>query len=186
MNKNVHIRPHIVLVLHGRLLLSLELILLPFLWVKWLLDLRFADLNVNNPDMIADLLAMIILTIFCSALFICSSHFLWHHIWGEIIIREHDLIYFGFFLRTVKLKFEDIKYVEIRKTPDARPFILISSNPLPKERVDKIRPSRKKKLIKYAVSKKLCDALVDRLPQKNRWVIEKQLFDYNNYKKKYS
>ena len=191
MNKNIHIYPHIILLLGGRVLLSLEALVLPLLWF-----LVIRDFDINNAESISALLLLIIFTILYGVCIFYVFNFLWEPIWGELIVREKDLVYFGLFLKTVIISFEEIKYVEIRTSLeskknntkntaiDAYKFILISNNPLPKNRIDKIKTSKKAKLIKYAVSKKLCEALIDRLPQKNKWVIERQLSLYNNFNQK--
>ena len=65
---------------------------------------------------------------------------------------------------------------------DAYKFILISEKPLPKIRIDKIRPSKKNRLIKYAVSEKLCRAIVDKLPEMQSRIVDYQLMLYNKAK----
>lgn len=182
----VHIFPNILLLIGGRIFLLLSIAMIPYLWV-----LLFQDFSVDT------LVLLIIFTIPMAFGEIWMVRFLYHQCFGEILVTDDEIIYFGLFLPTIKLKFERIKYVDIRVFDkgnvvysndsaiiDAHKFIIISENPLPNIRIDKIRPSRKRKLIKYAVSEKLCNALVDRLPQRNKWVVETQLFDYKKCKKK--
>ena len=97
----------------------------------------------------------------------------------------------------VKIKFEDVKYIDIRtfdkgnvmyskaNNVDSYKFMLLSPNPLPSRPINKISTSRRKKLIKYAVSKKLCEDLVDKLPLNLAKPVEYQLHLYNRkYKRR--
>ena len=192
MKKRVHIFPHTMLLLGGRLLLISYNAVLPYLWWLFIDDYNNSALEEN----IADLILLIPLTIVfgIGVLYIC--HYLWHHCFGEIIVTEKEVIYFGLFLPIIRLKFENIKYVDIRTFDegnimyskgmrryknaniDLYKFILLSENPLPAKRIDKVRPSRKNKLIKYSVNKKLCEALVDKLPEMQSRIVDYQLYLY--------
>ena len=180
-----HIFPNILLLIGGRIFLLSSIGMIPYLWI-----LVFLDFSVDT------LILLILLTIPLSFCEIWIVRFLYHQCFGEILVTEKEIIYFGLFLPTIRLKFERIKHVDIRTFDkgnvvysknsaiiDAHKFIIISENPLPNTRIDKIRPSRKRKLIKYAVSEKLCNALVDKLPERNKWVVETQLLDYKKHKK---
>lgn len=122
----------------------------------------------------------------------------WYHLFhyqclGVMKINDKYVKYCGPLLPTVKFKIEDIKYIDIRTfkegnvvysegSIDAYKFILLSSRPLPNKRIDKIRPSRRKKIIKFAVSYKLCEALLSVLPPERSKIIEYQMFLYNKTK----
>ena len=197
MKKITYIFPHIIILLGARLVLILGVAFLPYLW-----GLFIADYNsLSQEELLTSILLLPIFTIGYGTLEIFAIHFLWHHCFGEIIVTKKEIIYFGLFLPIIRLKFDQIKYVEIRTfdegnvaypkamrlyenyNVDMYKFILISENPLPRKRIDKIRPSRKNKLIKYAVSKKLCKALVDKLPEMQARVVDYQLHLYKKAKK---
>ena len=184
------------MLLGGRFLLISYNAVLPYLWWLFIDDYNNSALEEN----IADLILLIPLTIVfgIGVLYIC--HYLWHHCFGEIIVTEKEVIYFGLFLPIIRLKFENIKYVDIRTFDegnimyskgmrryknaniDLYKFILLSENPLPAKRIDKVRPSRKNKLIKYSVNKKLCAALVDKLPEMQSRIVDYQLYLYKRAK----
>ena len=91
----------------------------------------------------------------------------------------------------IRIKIEDIRFCEIRtfdegnvmyspNNPivDAYKFLLLSTSPLPTKRIDKIFSSRRKKMIKFAVSYKLCSLLKEVLPKEISGAVEYQLFLY--------
>ena len=112
------------------------------------------------------------------------------HTLSTLKITDKYVKFQGFLLPTVKIKIADINHLDIRTfkegnvmygsidTVDAYKYVLISKFNLPQKRIDKIHSSRKKKIIKYAVSYKLCKALAEVLPQNLRKPIEYQLFLY--------
>ena len=197
MKNKIHIFPNIILLIFGRLFLLLSISLIPFLWSIFLLDFRSYDL----AGLIVTLVLLILLTVSLIICEIVMIRFLWHQCFGEIIITNKEIIYFGLFLPTVKLKLDRVKYVDIRVfkegnvmypkvkgfndscNVDMYKFILISENPLPRKRVDQIHSSRKNKLVKFAVNKKLCEALVDKLPEMQSRVIDYQLYQYKKAKR---
>ena len=177
MKKRTHIYPNIFLLIMGRIFLLMPgIALIPVI--------QYFEVNI-----------LCILTI---AFIIFANIFLFYifgpHIWGEIIITEKSITYFGLFLPFVRIKLEDIRYVDIRTFDkgnavyvkgvrtmgviDAHKYLLISEKPLPRKRIDKIRSSRKRRIIKFAVNKKLCEALKDKLPEKCKGPVEYQLFLY--------
>ena len=103
-----------------------------------------------------------------------------HQKFCRILITDKYIVWFGLFLPIVKLTYNEIKYIEIRtfdegnvmynkqvKNIDSYKFILLSSTPISRKRVDKIKTSRKQKLIKFAVSYKLCEALLEHISSPN-------------------
>ena len=146
------------------------------------------------------LLTDCILTIIFIVLAIFATWWITPHL-GEIIITENSIFRFGLFVPFVRIKLQDIKYVDIRtfddkagniqyykgiqqmNIVDAYKFVLISENPLPRKSVNRIRSSRKNRLIKYAVSKKLCKVLQDKLPDNCKGPIDYQLFLYSKAKR---
>jgi len=197
VKKITYVFPHIIILLGARLVLILGVALLPYLW-----GLYIADYNsLSQEELLISILLLPIITIGYGTCAVYMIRHFWHQAFGEIIVTKKEIIYFGLFLPIIRLKFDQIKYVEIRTfdegniaypkamqlyenyNVDMYKFILISENPLPRKRIDKIRPSRKNKLIKYAVSKKLCKALVDKLPEMQARVVDYQLHLYKKAKK---
>lgn len=196
MKNKSHILPNTILFTFGRLFLLLSISFIPFLWGIFLLDFRSYD----QTKLIVTVVLLILLTIPLMICEIVMIRLLWHQCFGEIIITNNEIIYFGLFLPTVRLKHDKVKYVDIRIfkegnvmyprakgfddscNVDMYKFILISEKPLPRKRVDKIHSSRKNKLVKFAVNKKLCESLVDKLPEIQSRVIDYQLYQYKRTK----
>lgn len=187
MKKYTHILPHTMLLIGGRIALLLSVAVIPILWIIALSDFS----NMPIEEIIVSLILLILIS---GLLCICVAymiHFLWHQVFGEILITQEEVIYFGLFIPTIRIKFDNIRFIDIRtfdkgnvkysdikNNVDFYKFILISENPLPQNRIDKIIPSKKNKLIKYAVSEKLCYALVDKLPEMPSRVVDFQLLMY--------
>lgn len=129
----------------------------------------------------------------------------WHiyaapHIFGRLLITEKYILYFGFLVPFVKISYEQLRYVEIRTLKDGNvyypqnlneyqnvdmfKFILLSENPLPSKSVFYILSSKRKKCIKFAVSYKLCQILLDYLPKELNKPIDYQLYLYHRAKRK--
>lgn len=121
----------------------------------------------------------IIVTVIYVLLSIFYYKTLWPQIFGILKITENYIVFFGLFLPIVKIKFNEVKYMDIRTFNEGNvmygkkydrgflyKYILLSEMPLPSRRIDKICTSRSKKIIKYALSLKLCNALVDKLPKR--------------------
>ena len=129
------------------------------------------------------------------AVFIIQYVIFQEHLFSTLLITDDYIKYYGLFLPSVKIKFDDIKYMEIRTFKEgnvvygqnpvigAYQFILLSTSPLPSKRIDKIHSSKKRKLIKFAISEKLCRALEGKLPGMLNKPIEYQLFLYKRAKK---
>lgn len=187
MKKYTHILPHTMLLIGGRIALLLSVTVIPILWIIALSDFS----NMPIEEIIVSLILLILISVL---LCICVGYmirFLWHQVFGEILITQEEVIYFGLFIPMIRIKFDNIhfvdirtfdkgnvKYSDIKNNVDFYKFILISENPLPQKRIDKIIPSKKNKLIKYAVSEKLCYALVDKLPETPSRVVDFQLLMY--------
>lgn len=129
----------------------------------------------------------------------------WHiyaapHIFGRLLITEKYILYFGFLVPFVKISYDQLRYVEIRTLKDGNAyypknlneyqnvdmfkFILLSENPLPSKSVFYILSSKRKKCIKFAVSYKLCQILLDYLPKELNKPIDYQLYLYHRAKRK--
>lgn len=182
MKKSKIIFPHPILLIEGSIFFIILLALTTYTWYVTLF--RFSEGGIPAT----------ILAIAFSACLVWFHVIFGHHIFSRLLITDKYIIYYGLFLPTVKLAFEDIKYIEIRtfnrgnvmynkNSPnvDSYKFILLSSSVLPQKRIDKIRSSRKQALIKFAVSYKLCRALAEHIEQPSP--INYQLLLYKRAKK---
>ena len=182
LKRETIIRPHWVLLFQGRafmfLMYAFNVVLL------YQVDFRFENIGVMG---IILLIVLIPLCVFLNVFFA-------PHIFGTLKITDESVKFFGLFLPTVKLNFSDIKYIDIRTFKDGNilygkntitstyKFLLISESPLPQKRIDKINSSAKKKIIKYAVSFKLCESIVDKLPELQARIVKYQMHIYKKQK----
>ena len=175
--------PHPVLLIEGQIFSLLLCFILLLLGYQTLFN--FESIGIVG---IIGIIVMIPAMIFWYKVF-------WQQIFGILKITDEHVVFFGLLVPMVKIKFEDLKYLDIRtfdkgnamytNNVDSYKFMLLSVTPLPDRRIDKISTSRRKKLIKYAVSKKLCEALVDKLPLNLAKPVEYQLHLYNRkYKRR--
>ena len=90
-------------------------------------------------------------------LFAYSIYWLWPQCFGEVTLTEDYVKWHALFMRSVKVPYSELRYVEIRHfdegnvVPDlygtGQMYLLLSSKSLPKKRIDKIRSGDG--LIKY-------------------------------------
>lgn len=95
----------------------------------------------------------------------------------NLVITKKHIIYFGLFLPFVRLKIEDVKFVDVRVFKDGNKMydsipafdafthVLLSTRPLPQKRIDKIRSSWRKKLIRFELNSRLSKSLSESLPE---------------------
>ena len=181
-SKKTIIRPHWVLIFYGRVLM----------FIMYAFTVYLIYQTVFHFDAIG--VVGIIMSIILVVLNVFLSKFFASQIFGTIKITDESIKFFGLFLPTLKLNFSDIKYIDIRTfkdgnvlygkdtTASAYKFLLISSSPLPQKRIDKINSSAKKKIIKYAVSFKLCESIVDKLPELQARIVKYQMHLYKKQK----
>ena len=181
-NKQI-IRPHIVLYIGGRVFTMLYLIASCIMVYQTIF--KFDEVGF--------------LGVVCSLIFVLcgvfSGRYLWPQIWGDLLLTDDYILFFGLFLPIVKLSYNDIKCVAIKtfsegnvmyssnSNVDMYKFVVLSSQTIPNKRIDKIYSSRKKKIIKYAVNFKLCKLLSEKLPKNIKGEVEYQLFLYGKCKK---
>lgn len=75
-------------------------------------------------------------------------HWLWPQCFGEVTLTEDYVKWHALFMRSVKIPYSELRYVEIRHfdegnvAPDlygtGQMYLLLSSKSLPKKRIDKI------------------------------------------------
>lgn len=142
MRKKYVVRTHPVLFFGGRLLLVL---FLAFMAATIILSFVFRHLIF-----VIDAIIFVPLGIFVLYNF-------WHNCFGKLVITEKYVRYRCLFTLSVTLSAEDIKYIDIRefregnvaapKNGVCQKYLLLSSEPLPSKRIDKIK--RNRKLIKF-------------------------------------
>lgn len=83
-------------------------------------------------------------------------------------IKFHVLLF-----PSVKIKWEDVKVIDIVVFKegndyyyqdcrvDAYNYLVVSASPLPRLRIDKIHPSRRKKIIKFPMNKRICKTILE-------------------------
>ena len=177
-----YIFPHVVLLVEGQILSLLLCFICLALWYQ----------TVFNFESIGAV-GVIGIVIVTPMMIFWYKNF-WPQCFGILKITEKHIVFFGLFLLTVKIKFDEVKYMDIRTFDEGNvmyikdnksflhKYILLSPTPLPFRRIDKIYTSRKKKRIKYALSLKLCKALVDKVPERFSKPIEYQIHLNRNAK----
>ena len=182
MNNRKIIYPNLILAIEGGIF---SVVLYSFTAYTWYITIfRFSKGGIPCVTL------AIIMFVF-SVLWFSNFH---NQIFCRMLITDKYIVWFGLFLPIVKLSYNEIKYIEIRtfdkgnamynnhtKNVDSFKFVLLSKSPIPKKRIDKIKSSRKKKLIKFAVNYKLCLALSKHIERQNP--INYQLMLYRQSKK---
>ena len=181
MKKRKIIYPNLVLAIEGGILSLLFYFITAYAW--YITIFKFDEGGVPCAVM------AIMFSLF-SVFWVLQFH---NQIFCRILITDKYIVWFGLFLPIVKLTYDEIKYIEIRtfdegnvmynkqlKNVDSYKFILLSATPISRKRVDKINTSRKQKLIKFAVSYKLCEALIEHISSPNP--INHQLMLYKKAK----
>lgn len=79
-------------------------------------------------------------------------HWLWPQCFGEVTLTEDYVKWHALFMRSVKIPYSELRHVETRQFREGNvmwgsdmyhtgyEFVLMSADPLPKTRIDKIRP----------------------------------------------
>ena len=161
-------RPHIILLILGRVFTILSI---AFIVVMISVSIYFTFFQQSY-----EFLFFLFFFLGLALLNVFVFKELWQLIWGKLIVKQDCLVWRCFFCRTVKIAYEDIKYVGfhtmgsenfVRKDVYHTGFryILISEAMPPKKPIGKI--FCKKGLIKWAYSKEVCLALKDKVPK--RW-----------------
>ena len=100
-------RPHIILLVGGRLLTLL---------MAWMpLTLIIVSINLilqepSDPEHISFIFATVILT----ALVIFTLKTLWQQVWGKLIVTDREVIWKCLFCTTVKIPYSKIRHMSIR------------------------------------------------------------------------
>lgn len=154
--------PHIVLLTEGRLFLLLGAAL-PFIFIY----------GCFRSSSVKEIVFITAVNIVYLAVFIFTASYLWPLCFGELLVSDESIKWRCLFMPSCKIDFKDMKYIDIRKFTDgnviksspytgAFEYLLISTEPLPRIRIDKIKNS--KVLIKFQLSTQACKVLSERMP----------------------
>ena len=159
--------PHIFLLTEGRLG-CVVFALFPI----WFLLMEVKSLALGGFNF-ADLLGIVISSAVIAATFFYFIPHYWPLCFGKLTLTEDYVKWHALFMRSVKIPYSELRYVEIRHfdegnvAPDlygtGQMYLLLSSKPLPKKRIDKIRSGNG--LIKYQFLTRDAQTLSEFIPE---------------------
>ena len=164
--KKVIFRTHPILLIEGRLFTLISLFF-PLLMLCVSLYFFFRE-KTPGPFLGA------IMSIGFFSLALWLMNFFWPLCWGKLILSQNEIIWKCLFYKKVKILYSDIRILVIRSFHEGNvvridvyrtgfEYLLISTAGLPKKRIDKIQCCNG--LIKWKCSKKVCEALIERVPK---------------------
>ena len=125
-------------------------------------------------------------------LFAYSIYWLWPQCFGEVTLTEDYVKWHALFMRSVKVPYSELRYVEIRHfdegnvVPDlygtGQMYLLLSSKSLPKKRIDKIRSGDG--LIKYQFLMRDAAVFSEYLPERYKPMFQSRAEAYTRAKEK--
>lgn len=145
-----------------------------FAFGVYILALKPLMTDAVHDRYIADLLLSVGSFAAITALVCFAEHYLWQLCFGKIIITDKYIRWRCLFCKSITLPVEEVKYTRVCTFSEGNMlysknsynagflYVLLSSSPLPGKRIDKIRC--KGKLIRFMLTDKLCEALVQTLP----------------------
>lgn len=121
-----------------------------------------------------------------------AAFHLWPLIFGELILTADYVKWHALFMRSVKIPYSELRYVEIRHfdegnvVPDlygtGQMYLLLSSKSLPKKRIDKIRSGNG--LIKYQFLMRDAAVFSEYLPERYKPMFQSRAEAYTRAKEK--
>lgn len=133
-----------------------------------------------------------VITCVMTLLFAYSIYWLWPLCFGELTLTEGYVKWHALFMRSVKVPYSELRYVEIRHfdegnvVPDlygtGQMYLLLSSKSLPKKRIDKIRSGDG--LIKYQFLMRDAAVFSEYLPERYRPMFQSRAETYTRAKEK--
>lgn len=121
-----------------------------------------------------------------------SIYWLWPLCFGELTLTEGYVKWHALFMRSVKIPYSELRYVEIRHfdegnvVPDlygtGQMYLLLSSKSLPKKRIDKIRSGDG--LIKYQFLMRDAAVFSEYLPERYKPMFQSRAETYTRAKEK--
>lgn len=119
-------------------------------------------------------------------------YILWPLCFGELTLTEGYVKWHALFMRSVKIPYSELRYVEIRHfdegnvVPDlygtGQMYLLLSSKSLPKKRIDKIRSGDG--LIKYQFLMRDAEVFSEYLPERYKPMFQSRAETYTRAKEK--
>ena len=161
-------RTHYILLIGGRFFILLLL----------LFPLFMLSIFVRDYDTLTIFEIIISITFILGLLLLCLwvAKYLWHQCWGKIKLKNDSIVWKCFLCRSVEIPYENIKYVTVNSFVNENVYrsvdiyrtgflyIIISTGEVPKDSVHKIHT--KQGVIKFNYSKKLAEALINKIPQR--------------------
>ena len=133
-----------------------------------------------------------VITCVMTLLFAYSIYWLWPLCFGELTLTEGYVKWHALFMRSVKIPYSELRYVEIRHfdegnvVPDlygtGQMYLLLSSKSLPKKRIDKIRSGDG--LIKYQFLMRDAEVFSEYLPERYKPMFQSRAETYTRAKEK--
>lgn len=182
------IRSHIFLVTEGRLFLILLNIFYPFM--TYMAIVYCVKYGKEEPISFFYLLIILALNI---SWWGCACKFLWWQCFEKLVVTKDYIEWRCLFLRSVRLKFSDIKHIDFRVYDEGNvmynstqaqafnityEFLLLSPHELPRTRIDKIKSSREKQIIKFRVTRRVCAVLSEMYPEPRNRIFASKLRKY--------
>lgn len=140
----------------------------------------------------ADLLGIVISSAVIAATFFYFIPHYWPLCFGKLTLTENYVKWHGLFIRSVKIPYSELRYVEIRHfdegnvVPDlygtGQMYLLLSSKSLPKKRIDKIRSGDG--LIKYQFLMRDAAVFSEYLPERYKPMFQSRAEVYTRAKEK--
>ena len=178
--------PHIFLLTEGRLG-CVVFALFPI----WFLLMEVKSLALGGFNF-ADLLGIVISSAVIAATFFYFIPHYWPLCFGKLTLTEGYVKWHALFMRSVKIPYSELRYVEIRHfdegnvVPDlygtGQMYLLLSSKSLPKKRIDKIRSGDG--LIKYQFLMRDAAVFSEYLPERYKPMFQSRAETYTRAKEK--
>lgn len=140
----------------------------------------------------ADLLGIVISSAVIAATFFYFIPHYWPLCFGKLTLTENYVKWHALFMRSVKVPYSELRYVEIRHfdegnvVPDfygtGQMYLLLSSKSLPKKRIDKIRSGDG--LIKYQFLMRDAAVFSEYLPERYKPMFQSRAETYTRAKEK--
>lgn len=181
------IRSHIILVVEGRLLLIL--LICGFAFATYMFAKFCVQYGKDEPVLFLYLL--LILAMDVCQFYVCKIF--WWQCFEKLVVTKDYIEWRCLFLRSVKLKFSDIKHIDFRVYDEGNvmynstqaqafnityEFLLLSPHELPRTRIHKIKSSRKEEIIKFRVTRRLCAVLSEMYPEPCNRIFASKLRKY--------
>jgi len=181
------IRSHIILVIEGRLLLTL--LICGFAFATYMFAKFCVQYGKEEP--VWFLYLLLILAMDACQFYVCK--FFWWQAFEKLVVTKDYIEWRCLFLRSVRLKFSDIKHIDFRVYDEGNvmynstqaqafnityEFLLLSPHELPRTRIDKIKSSRENQIIKFRVTRRVCAVLSEMYPEPRNRIFASKLRKY--------